>query len=160
LEREWSHIRKSHYSFRRTKLAFSVPSSLGGVCAATRLRVASAAFSRNGDILNNHKLNGKWEAFRRNNITSLVREVVKRVRAEAPGVKIRADVFKRPNGEALTIAQEWSFWCREGLMDIISPMDGTSTPKELAGLLKDQISAAAGTTFVPTFTKAPVRFMS
>ena len=103
------------------------------------------------DVLNNPKLNGKWEAFRRNNITSLVREVVKRVRAEAPGVKIRADVFRRPNGEALTVAQEWSLWCREGLMDIISPMDGTSTPGELAGLLKDQIPAAAGTTFMPTY---------
>ena len=69
-------------------------------------------------------LNRKWETFRRRTITGLVREAVRRVRNEAPGVKIRADVFKRPQGDALSVAQEWGEWCKEGLLDIASPMDG------------------------------------
>ena len=106
------------------------------------------------DALAGGRLNGKWEEFRRRNITELVRETARRVRAEAPGVKIRADVFSRPNGSALTVAQEWDAWCREGLMDMISPMDGmngASTPDELADLLKIQIPASAGVPLVPTY---------
>ena len=88
----------------------------------------------------------KWEAFRRHTITSLVREVARRVRAEAPGVKIRADLFSRPHGDALTVAQEWDAWCREGIIDIAGPMDGTR-PR-----LSGQIPAAGGASrMMPTY---------
>ena len=93
----------------------------------------------------------KWEAFRRHTITSLVREVVRRVRAEAPGVKIRADVFRRAHGDALTVAQDWESWCREGLLDMVSPMDGGPVD-ELRQKLDTQVSPAGGAArMVPTY---------
>ena len=88
-------------------------------------------------------LGEKWESFRRHTITSLVREVARRVRAEAPGVKIRADVFRRPHGDALTVAQEWDAWCREGFIDIACPMD-SGTADELCAKFLPQIPAAGG----------------
>ena len=96
-------------------------------------------------------LGEKWEAFRRHTITSLVREVARRVRAEAPGVKIRADVFRRAHGDALTVAQDWESWCREGLLDTVSPMDG-GPADELRQKLDTQISPAGGAArMVPTY---------
>lgn len=103
------------------------------------------------DVLKNGRLNGKWEAFRRENITSLVREVVRRVRIEAPGVKVRADVSKHVGGRALLMAQEWDLWCREGLLDAVCPMNGAKTTAELRGYLDAEIAAAAGTPVMPTY---------
>ena len=99
----------------------------------------------------NKTLEEKWEAFRRHTITSLVREVARRVRAEVPGVKIRADLFSRARGDALTVGQEWDAWCREGILDIAGPMDGGS-----ADLLKErlpgQIAYAGGAhRMMPTY---------
>jgi uncharacterized lipoprotein YddW (UPF0748 family) len=96
----------------------------------------------------------RWDEFRRHNITELVREAAKRVRAQAPGVKIRAEVFCKAKGNALTVSQEWDLWCREGLLDMICPMNGmsgASTPEELAELIQAQISASAGLPLVPTY---------
>jgi hypothetical protein len=76
------------------------------------------------------------------------------VRAEAPGVKIRAAVFRRPNGNALSVAQEWDRWCREGLLDMVCPMngmDGSTSKDGLSDLLKIQIPASAGVPLVPTY---------
>ena len=96
-------------------------------------------------------LEEKWEAFRRHTITSLVREVARRVRAEAPGVKIRADVFRRAHGDALTVAQDWESWCRDGLLDTVSPMDG-GPADELRQKLDSQVSSAGDASrMVPTY---------
>ena len=95
-------------------------------------------------------LNRKWEAFRRRTITGLVREAVRRVRNEAPGVKIRADVFKRPQGDALSVAQEWGNWCKEGLLDIASPMDGGELA-DVAHSVPSQINVAGFHLLIPTY---------
>ena len=68
-----------------------------------------------------------------------------------PGVKIRADVFRRAHGDALTVAQDWESWCREGLLDTVSPMDG-GPADELRQKLDTQISPAGGAArMVPTY---------
>lgn len=103
------------------------------------------------DALIGQKLHGKWEEFRRHVITSVVRETAKRVRVEAPGVKVRADVFSRPGGGALSVAQDWGSWCREGLLDTVCPMDGVSSPEELASLLEIQLPAAGKVPLMPTY---------
>jgi hypothetical protein len=95
-------------------------------------------------------LNRKWEAFRRRTITGLVREAVRRVRNEAPGVKIRADVFKRPEGDALSVAQEWGDWCKEGLLDIASPMDGGELA-DVAHSVPSQMNVAGSHLLIPTY---------
>ena len=99
----------------------------------------------------NKAIEEKWEAFRRHTIASLVREVARRVRAEAPGVKIRADLFGRARGNALTVGQEWDAWCREGILDIAGPMDGGSADW-LKYNLPGQISCAGGARrMMPTY---------
>jgi hypothetical protein len=106
------------------------------------------------DVAAGRRLNGKWEDFRRRNITELVREVAKRVRAQAPGVKIRADVFCKAKGNAMPVAQEWDRWCRERLLDMICPMNGmggAATLDELSELIRAQIPASAGVPLVPTY---------
>ena len=80
-----------------------------------------------------------------------MREVARHVRAEAPGVKIRADVFRRAHGDALTVAQDWEVWCREGLIDMACPMDG-GPADELRQKLASQIPAAGGASrMTPTY---------
>jgi hypothetical protein len=96
-------------------------------------------------------INGKWETFRRRMITELVSEIARRVRTEAPGVKMRADVFKRPEGDALSVAQEWGEWCKEGLLDIASPMDGGELA-DVAHNVSFQMKVAAGShLMMPTY---------
>ena len=97
------------------------------------------------------ELRAKWQVFRRGTITSLVREIAKRVRAEAPGVKIRASVFRYPRGDALTVAQDWSAWCREGLVDVIAPMDGAADTDELRRMLALQKPAAGDRVLTPSY---------
>ena len=103
------------------------------------------------DVQKGGRLNGKWEAFRCENITSLVREVVRRVRSEAPGVKVRVDVSRHVGGRALLMAQDWGKWCREGLLDSVSPMNGVPSADELRGYLEAEMRAASGTPLVPTY---------
>lgn len=95
-------------------------------------------------------LTKKWNAFREENVTSLVREVSRRVRAEAPGVKIQASVFRYPRGDARSVAQDWSAWCREGLLDVVAPMNGADAPSVLSAALTAQKPEVAGVSLVPT----------
>jgi len=96
------------------------------------------------------ELSRRWNDFRRANITGLVHDVVRRVRAEAPGVKIHASVVRFPNGDAQSVAQDWGLWCREGLIDVIAPMDGADAPSVLESYLTVQKPERAGAALVPT----------
>lgn len=103
-------------------------------------------------IMRGKPLNGKFEEFRRDSITTLVREVARRVRAEAPGVKIRASVYRHPHGNAITVAQDWESWCREGLLDVVGPMNGSvSSVEQLREVLAEQTSAAGKIPVMPTY---------
>ena len=68
-------------------------------------------------------LAAEWNAFRCETITSFVREVSRRVRAETPGVELSAAVMSNPSLSLNGVAQDWSTWCEEGLLDFICPMD-------------------------------------
>lgn len=92
----------------------------------------------------------KWREFRQASISSLVKAVSKRVREEAPGVKIRASVFRYPQGDARSVAQDWSRWCQEGWVDVIAPMDGADNKETIAQLVKIQREAAGGALLTPS----------
>lgn len=70
-----------------------------------------------------------WNDFRRETITSFVREVSRRVRAEAPGVELSAAVLRNPVLSRNGVAQDWTAWCAEGLLDFICPMDYIDSPR-------------------------------
>lgn len=103
-------------------------------------------------IMRGQPMNAKFEEFRRDSITTLVREVARRVRAEAPGVKIRASVYRHPHGNAIAVAQDWESWCREGLLDIVGPMNGSvSSSTQLKEVLAEQIAAAGKVPVASTY---------
>ena len=68
-------------------------------------------------------LTAQWHKFRCDNVTALVRGVSERVRKETPGVKLSAAVFDKPSWASVRIGQDWSSWCRDGLLDFVCPMD-------------------------------------
>ena len=66
-------------------------------------------------------LNSEWERFRRETITSLVRAIRDAVKGAVPTCKIGASVAT-PDWKD-SVAQEWETWCKEGLLDIVGPMN-------------------------------------
>ena len=75
------------------------------------------------DVKKDKAMRTAWTAFRSENITALVREVSRRVREEAPGVKVSAAVFECPLTVAQDNGQDWLTWCREKLVDFVCPMN-------------------------------------
>lgn len=80
----------------------------------------------------------QWQAFRRETITSFVRDVARRVRAEAPGVELSAAVLNNPALSWNGVAQDWPAWCAEGLLDFVCPMDYVDSPETFAALVERQ----------------------
>ena len=64
-----------------------------------------------------------WLKFRIDNISTVVKAVSERVRKEAPGVQISAAVFRNPQNDPNTVAQDWSAWCQAGFLDFVCNMD-------------------------------------
>lgn len=90
------------------------------------------------DVRSDKALSEKWNEFRRETITSFVREVARRVRAEAPGVELSAAVLNNPALARNGVAQDWPTWCRDGLLDFVCPMDYVDSVKTFASLVDRQ----------------------
>ena len=90
------------------------------------------------DVRRDRQLKAKWNAFRRGRIDELVRRVSRRVRAEAPGVKVSAAVFANFLTSRGSIAQDVRKWCEEGWLDFVCPMDYTDSAEMFAGYLELQ----------------------
>lgn len=103
------------------------------------------------DTRRNEDMKSKWTKFRCETITEFLREIARRVRTECPGVKIKTSCFhNEPEEAAYVVAQDWVGWCREGLIDIISPMNYYTGDSVFAykGLLKSQMESLRGTPVV------------
>ena len=94
------------------------------------------------DVRKGDALNDKWLAFRARTITDFVRRFSARVRRESPGVKLSAAVFNNPESDHLGLGQDWTRWCREGLLDRVCPMDYTASPLLLKSMVDAQKAAA------------------
>ena len=110
-------------------------------CAGCRERFEAMA---GGTVTNwpsavrkDERLKRLWQDFRTSNVTAVVREVSRRVRAEAPGVKISAAVFTNAETSPSNVGQDWPLWCREGLLDFVCPMDYVESP----ALFRGQVAA-------------------
>ena len=101
------------------------------------------------DVRKGDALGEKWLAFRADTVTDFVRRLSSRVRREAPGVKISAAVFNSPASDHLGPGQDWTRWCREGLLDIVCPMDYTASPLLLKSMIDAQKAAAGRVEVVP-----------
>ena len=83
----------------------------------------------------------EWAAFRRDNITHVVRTVHARVRAAKSKVEISAAVFRDPLRDPYVVGQDWVRWCAEGWLDFVCPMDYMTSPKRYAARIALQNAA-------------------
>jgi len=77
------------------------------------------------DVRRDARLEQKWLAFRREQITAVVAAVAERARKARPGVKVSAAVFRDWPADRDTIGQDWKLWCEKGWLDFACPMDYT-----------------------------------
>ena len=82
-----------------------------------------------------------WSAFRRDNITHVVKSVHDRVRAAGSRVEISAAVFRDPVRDPETVGQDWLRWCAEGWLDFVCPMDYMKSPRRYAERIARQHAA-------------------
>jgi uncharacterized lipoprotein YddW (UPF0748 family) len=82
----------------------------------------------------------KWDAFRRDAVTSVVRRVAGEVRTMRPGLTVSAAVVPDPAEAARLRFQDWPTWMREGLLDVVAPMAYTTENQ----LFRQQLTAAVG----------------
>lgn len=72
----------------------------------------------------------KWHQWRKDQVTLLVADVRRRVRAARKDCLVTAAVF-RTKDAADHVAQDWPRWLAEGLVDYAIPMSYVQTPAEL-----------------------------
>ncbi len=94
-------------------------------------------------------LKREWTAFRAGNISRVVQEVSRRVRAETPGVQVSAALFGNPARDPETIAQDWPRWCREGWLDFACNMDYVESAALFRSQVRAQLAAAGKTPLYP-----------
>lgn len=64
----------------------------------------------------------EWDAWRREQVTSLVREIRGGALARRPGLLVSAAVIAYADRAYLSLAQDWRGWIDEGLLDFAVPM--------------------------------------
>ncbi|MGQ9730070.1 MAG: glycoside hydrolase family 10 protein [Candidatus Zipacnadales bacterium] len=69
------------------------------------------------------KYRGRFANWRREQITSLVREIRNRVKDLKPELLFSADVFVNWEDHRNSFGQDWKAWVDEGLLDFACPMD-------------------------------------
>lgn len=87
-------------------------------------------------------LRNEWQDFRKGNISKVVETVARRVRKEAPGVKISAALFGNPLTAPESVAQDWPQWCRAGWLDFACHMDYVESSAMFRNQVKQQMEVA------------------
>ncbi|MAG34193.1 MAG: hypothetical protein CL908_25215 [Deltaproteobacteria bacterium] len=81
-----------------------------------------------------------WDAWRRQQVTTLVEEIASRTRAARPGLLISAAVISYGDRAYLSLAQDWRAWLESGALDLAIPMVYTLDDR----LLRYQLESFAG----------------
>lgn len=64
----------------------------------------------------------RWDAWRRNKVTELVRAIADGARAADPDIAMSAAVWAHAERAYLSIGQDWRRWLEDGLLDFAVPM--------------------------------------
>ncbi|MFH1837637.1 MAG: family 10 glycosylhydrolase, partial [Candidatus Omnitrophota bacterium] len=73
-----------------------------------------------------------WDSFRRNNVTSLLRDISKKVRGINPELKISTTIMPSIERTYLTTLQDWTLWLDEGYTDYVVAMNYTDDDRLFA----------------------------
>ena len=78
----------------------------------------------------------KWDEFRSDNITAVVKAISEQVRKAHPGVEIAAAVFTGDRAVNIArVAQDWQTWLEKGYVNYVSPMTYTRSKNGYLALL-------------------------
>jgi len=120
------------------------PDSAHCYCAGCRERFQKASGIQMpgwpGSVLAEGPHREAWLEWRRTNITTVVRAVATRARALKPGLKISAAVFRDWPRDRDTIGQDWGFWCQQGWLDFVCPMNYTTSPGHFESMVSRQLA--------------------
>ena len=83
----------------------------------------------------------KWNA---NHITTLVREIKEIIEKSGKDVVLGVDVFPDAETAKVLIGQDWELWAKEGLVDIICPMQYTNNLDMFRKSIKKAVIIARG----------------
>lgn len=96
------------------------------------------------------KLNAEFSRWRRDQITTAVREISKSVKSVRPKTKVSAAVYGSYPSCITSIGQDWGLWLRKGYLDFACPMNYTEISSQFNRLLELQSSLpGAGTSIIP-----------
>ena len=94
------------------------------------------------DLRRDKALERAWLDFRREQITRVVREVHRRVKAARPACRISAAVFRNWPVDRDSVGQDWKLWCDRGWLDFVCPMDYTPHDAQFEGWVRQQLAWA------------------
>jgi len=95
------------------------------------------------DVRADAALQARWNAYRAELLSSVVRECADY--AHAKGRKVSAAVRRDPPKDFEIAGQDWVRWCREGWLDVVCPMDYYYSPDIYRGFLERQRECLSGT---------------
>ncbi|MEC7583224.1 MAG: family 10 glycosylhydrolase [Planctomycetota bacterium] len=97
-------------------------------------------FSRaTGRPTSDHDALRRWQA---DCVTELVREVRQRVRGAKPEIPLTAAVIASPSVARTKVKQDWTTWCRFGLIDAVFPMNYTGDDARFEAQAQEALEAA------------------
>lgn len=85
-----------------------------------------------------------WDAFRREQITDLVRRVYHGAKKRHPGVVVSAAVFPDRDDAYRHRYQDWAGWLQEGILDVVVPMAYTVDDRTFRSQVTGAVDAAGG----------------
>lgn len=85
---------------------------------------------------------GLWDDWRRDRVTSFVRETAERVKGISPKVQVSAAVFADVGKAYSAYFQDWRRWMAEGILDFVAPMNYTVNSKLMKSRTKSAVSSA------------------
>jgi len=113
-------------------------------CQARFEKAEGAKVAKWPDEVLREPLKARFARWRQDQITNLVRAVSSEARRIRPGVMVSAAVFNNWESHRYSVGQDWKLWLEEGLLDFVCPMDYTTDPARLEGLVTRQVEWVNG----------------
>jgi uncharacterized lipoprotein YddW (UPF0748 family) len=102
-----------------------------------------------GDVRAAGEVRTQWLAWRRDQITAVVRQVSEQARQVRPGIRISAAVFRNWPTDRDGVGQDWKLWCEKGYLDFACPMDYTDSNQTFRNNVRNQAQWTAGKPLYP-----------
>ncbi len=86
----------------------------------------------------------EYDDFKRDNITSIVREIRAAVKKARPACELSAAVFPSPGMARTAVYQDWPRWVNEGLLDMVATMTYTEDAESFKSQVTQQRAITQG----------------